>query len=180
MRARWFLLSLGFILLMTACQAGEARPTPTSGVFRPPTQVTPSAFVAPTAAADELSGELRPTPTPSCTDYLRFLADVTIPDGTVVSPGDELDKRWQVMNIGTCNWDDSYQVRLIAGPDMDVPETQSLYPARSGTEFTIRMNFTAPDESGTYRSAWQAYSPQGEAFGDPFYIEVIVVDFIAP
>ncbi len=29
---------------------------------------------------------------------------------------------------------------------------------------------------GTYRSAWQAYDPDGLPFGDPFFIEIEVVD----
>jgi hypothetical protein len=58
---------------------------------------------------------------------------------------------------------------------MGVPATQALFPARSGLELTIRMNFIAPDEAGTYRSAWQAYDPDGQPFGDPFFIEVEVV-----
>ena len=38
----------------------------------------------------------------------------------------------------------------------------------------LRIVFIAPLEAGTYRSAWQAYNPQGVAFGDPFYIEFAV------
>jgi hypothetical protein len=38
----------------------------------------------------------------------------------------------------------------------------------------LRMVFTAPQEAGTYRSAWQAYDPDGGPFGDPFYIEIVV------
>jgi hypothetical protein len=116
----------------------------------------------------------RPTPTPLCTDNLRFLADLTIPDGTVVAPGDALDKRWQVENSGTCNWDERYRLKLIAGPELGVPAEQALFPARSGTQMVINILFTAPSDPGTYRSAWQAYNPQGAAFGDPFFIEVLV------
>jgi hypothetical protein len=34
--------------------------------------------------------------------------------------------------------------------------------------------FKAPSEPGSYRSAWQAYNPQGEPFGDPFFIDFVV------
>jgi hypothetical protein len=79
-----------------------------------------------------------------------------------------------VLNSGTCNWEASYAVRLVAGPDLGAPPEQSLFPARSGTEAVIHMIFTAPQEPGVYRSAWQAFSPTGEAFGDPFFIEIEV------
>ena len=34
--------------------------------------------------------------------------------------------------------------------------------------------FIAPEEPGTYRSAWQARDPQGNLFGDPIFIEIVV------
>jgi hypothetical protein len=109
-----------------------------------------------------------------CEDSLIFIQDVTIPDGTVVVPESTMDKRWEVENSGNCNWDDRYRVRLIAGPEMGAQKEQALYPARSGTRATIRILFKAPVEPGTYRSAWQAFNPQGEPFGDPFFIEIVV------
>jgi hypothetical protein len=87
-----------------------------------------------------------------------------------------LDKRWLVQNAGTCNWDERYQVRLEAGPNMGVPAQQTLFPARSGLELVIRMIFIAPDEPGIYRSAWQAYDLEDVPFGDPFFIEIEVVE----
>jgi hypothetical protein len=146
-------------------------------VYRAPTQaVTPTSL--PVTSPD--AGEVRPTPEPACTNALWFLQDITIPDGTEVSPGEKLDKRWLVQNAGTCNWDERYQVRLVAGPSMGIPQTQALFPARAGTEITLRMTFIAPDEPGTYRSAWQAYDPDGTPFGDPFFIEIVVVGNTTP
>lgn len=57
---------------------------------------------------------------------------------------------------------------------MSTNPEQALYPARSGSEAVIRLVFIAPDESGHYRSAWQAINPQGEAFGELIFIEIIV------
>jgi hypothetical protein len=91
-----------------------------------------------------------------------------------VQPGERLDKRWRVQNNGTCNWDERYHIKLIAGPGMGVPVRQALVPALSGTQVDIRMVFIAPEESGNYRSAWQAYDPQDQPFGDPFFIDVVV------
>jgi hypothetical protein len=115
-----------------------------------------------------------PTATLQCKDNLAFKKDVTIPDGTLVSPDSTLDKRWEVENSGNCNWSQGYRVRLVAGSELGAQKEQSLFPARSGSRAIIRMVFKAPAEAGTYRSAWQAYTPQGEAFGDPFFIEITV------
>ena len=163
---------IGILILLPACSA-ESEATPTLEVYRPPTQAETATPLP--VATPELELE-RPAPEPTCTNALWFFQDLTIPDGTQVSPGERLDKRWLVQNAGTCNWDERYQIRLEAGPNMGVPATQALFPARSGLELTIRMNFIAPDEPGTYRSAWQAYDPDGVPFGDPFFIEIVVVD----
>jgi hypothetical protein len=109
-----------------------------------------------------------------------FLEDLTIPDGTQVAPGEPLDKRWRVQNGGTCNWDQTYGIQLIGGPELGAPNEQALYPARSGSEAVIRMLFTAPEEPGVYSSAWQAHDPNGNPFGDPFFIEVEVLESQPP
>jgi hypothetical protein len=57
---------------------------------------------------------------------LRFLADITIPDGTIVAPGETLDKQWQVENSGSCNWNERYRLRRISGPALSAPDEQPL------------------------------------------------------
>ncbi len=167
------LIFCAFVLIniLTACKPADnglqAAP------FLPPTAaLLPVETPSPAAAAEtEIS---RPTVVPACSAGLTYLDDLTIPDGTLVSAGETLDKRWQVRNSGTCNWDERYRLKLIAGTAMGAPEEHALYPARSGVETTIRIVFTAPAEAGTYRSAWQAYDPAGLPFGDAVFIEVVV------
>jgi len=114
------------------------------------------------------------TPTPTCTDNLVFINDVTIPDGTLVAPGSTLDKQWLVQNSGDCNWDASYRLRLISGNALGASTEQALYPARAGTQATLRILFTAPPESGEYISEWQAFDANGTAFGKSFFIKIKV------
>ncbi len=148
-------------------------------LYLPPTPISPAATAPapqPTASAALPTAilQVEPSPTPQCEDNLRYLADLTVPDGSVVPAGTQVDKRWQVENNGTCNWDKRYRLRFIAGVDLGLPSEQALYPARSGAQFTLRIVFTAPTEAGPYRSAWQAFSPAGEPFGDPVFVDIIV------
>ncbi len=144
-------------------------PTPTLAPFRPapPLPATPT---PPTNPAELVL----PLSTPVCLDNLTFLSDVTIPDGTEVEPNSTLDKRWEVQNSGNCNWDERYRLRLIAGPAMQASEEQALFPARSGAKAVIQVVFQAPAEPGAYRSAWQAYNPSGQPFGDVIFIDIVV------
>lgn len=147
--------------------------------FIPPTPVKAVGSGQPgpgaSAAIENKPGSVNlPTPTVQCKDNLVFVKDITIPDGTVVAPDSTLDKRWQLENNGNCNWGQGYRIRLITGPELGAPKEQALYPARSGSQAVVRIVFKAPLEPGTYRSAWQAFNPQGEPFGDPFFIEIKV------
>lgn len=114
-----------------------------------------------------------PTPTLDCVNNLLFLLDLTIPDNSIVAPGALLDKQWLVQNTGTCNWNEGYRLRPVNDEALGAGE-QSLYPARTGAQVPLRIEFTAPAAEGTYVSEWQAFDPQGNPFGDPFFIKIIV------
>src|SRR5512146_441207 len=159
-------LALILVLGLAGCGFHPQIADPSSSkdaLFRPVTPRPPSTptFPAPAVTA-------RPTPVVACVDSLSFISDETIPDGTEVSPNSTLDKRWEVENSGSCNWDERYHIRLIGGPEMGAGPVQPLFPARSGTRVIIRLLMTAPAEPGKYHSAWQAYNPADEPFGDPF------------
>ena len=156
--------------LLTACTGNRATP------YQPPTAIGESTVAAaqPVPATQAGQAELpASTATLECSNNLTYQADLTVPDGSQVAAGSILDKRWKVQNSGSCNWDKRYRVKLISGPELGAQE-QALFPARSGTELTIQIIFTAPNEPGTYQSAWQAHDPQGNPFGDPFYIQFVV------
>lgn len=105
---------------------------------------------------------------------MAFVEDVTIPDGTVVTPGASIDKKWLVQNNGTCNWDSRYRLKFAGGLEMGAETEQALFPARAGSQATLRIAFTAPSEPGIYTTAWQAFNPDGEPFGDPVFMEINV------
>jgi len=156
-------------------------------------QATPTLFVAPTMAAASPAAPLVPadvptaipeativptplvpTPTPPCVDGLTYVQDLTIPDGSIVTPGQILDKRWQVSNSGTCNWDARYRLRLVGGDAMGASVSLLLFPARAGAEATIRIFFTAPQAAGTYECQWQAADPAGVPFGQVISMVIVV------
>ena len=170
------ILLLGFALAACACD-GLPRPEEEK-VFIPPTQASlvspPAQPITPPTATPATRATPISSPKPPCTTNLLYIEDLTIPDGTVTSPGEALDKRWLVENNGSCNWDAGYRLQLSAGQDLGAQTEQALYPARSGSQATIRIVFKAPLESGGYRSAWQAIAPDGQAFGDPIFIDIQV------
>jgi hypothetical protein len=181
-RGRIFIWLLLIPIGLAGCNGGanNLHPNQDNGdLYIPPTsqtELTPLKTPEPSPTADSGASNLafQPTATLTCMDSLKYLADLTIPDGTQVPAGSPVDKRWQVENNGTCNWNHSYRLKLIAGPDLGTPAEQALYPARSGTQAVIQIIFNAPNDPGTYHSAWQAVSPQGQPFGDPIFLEITV------
>jgi hypothetical protein len=103
------------------------------------------------------------------------MADLNNPDGTVVRPGETIAKQWRVQNNGTCDWDAGYRLKLMPGyPSLGAAEQMALFPARAGSTATLSITFTAPAETGTYRTVWQAANPEGILFGESIYMEIIV------
>lgn len=176
-------------LLLAACAPGRqatpfipptANKNPTAAATAillwtstPASSETPQVLSTPTLTL--LPATEAPTATPTCISDLKYLADLTIPDGEIVTGGQRIDKQWQVQNTGSCNWDSRYRLKLVGGfPPLGAAIEQALYPARTGATVTIQVFFIAPVEAGVYRSAWQAYDADGIPFGDTIYLEVVV------
>lgn len=147
--------------------------------FVPPTLAV-TATSLPIASTPFAAAPPRATSEVNCSNLLAYIKDITIPDGSMVSPGESIDKRWLVENQGTCNWNFLYSLRLTGGDPLGAKTEQSLVPAIADSQSIIRITFTAPEKAGKYRSAWQAYTPDARPFGDPIYIEVEVIARVIP
>ena len=108
-------------------------------------------------------------------DNLEFVADVTVPDDTTMSPGQDFVKTWRVKNAGSCPWGDGYELvyadyaNEMSGQPQ--PLTQVVQP---GQEVEVSIQFTAPDAIGEYLSAWQMSNPAGVTFPEAIYVRIIV------
>jgi hypothetical protein len=172
---------LTVILILFFLPACSPVPTPTP--FRPPTAqaplVEPTFIIHPTKERVMIQSTPLPTIVPTmdpknCSNNLKFVQDLTVPDDTVMAVGLVFDKQWLVQNSGTCNWNSDYRLKHIGGGILGAPEEMALYPARAGTQATIQIRFTAPFTEGVYESAWQALDMNGTAFGDPIYVRITV------
>lgn len=177
-----------FLFLGLLCAA--CAPTATPVYFIPPTAPsarTPEAPGIALATTTPLTIDLNatpdlqaeptlelPSPTPACTNVLTFLEDVTIPDGTALTAGEAFVKQWRVKNDGTCDWDNTYLLKLVSGDALGAPTETALYPAHAGAEIVIEMNLTAPQEAGTYHTVWQAFGPDGAPFEQAIYVDFVV------
>jgi len=110
-----------------------------------------------------------PTPTETipegCIDRAVYVADVTIPDDTVLPPNADFDKTWRIRNDGTCTWTSSYALVFRSGDAMGaasvIPLTGVVPP---GSSVDITVDMTAPSAEGTYQGFWDMRNGDGVVF----------------
>ena len=121
-----------------------------------------------------------------CVNSAEFIEDVTVPDGTVLSPGEHFRKVWRLRNTGTCTWNQSYKV--VSSGSFHMGGSQYAYLAdtvKPGETADISMNLVAPVIYGNFESEYMLEDGDGNRFGItgtrtmkemPFWLKVTVTN----
>lgn len=112
-------------------------------------------------------------------DWVAFIKDVTIPDGTQLSTGEVFTKTWRLQNRGTCTWTPDYMLVYTSGELMGSTTAVRL-PGNvpPGQTVDVSVTLTAPASSGRYIGYWMLRNPSGVLFGsgnkanEAFYVEI--------
>jgi len=105
----------------------------------------------------------------------KFVADVTIPDGSVMKPGEKFKKTWRVRNSGSGTWTHC-RIVFTRGDLLNAPQSASLPPASPGEEVDITIPMKAPSAPGLYTGYWNLTDDKGVSFGDSLWIIIQVQD----
>jgi hypothetical protein len=171
-RITWAIVALP---LLAGC---ASRPTPAPTATPPPVfaAASPVSRQAPTATTRPQPLPATPTPTPrrDCLNGASFLEDLTIPDGSILLPGEAFEKRWSVRNSGSCDWGADYRLVPLGENRLGGPSEMALYPAKSGSTAVWAISLAAPRQPGEYLARWQAQGPDGKPFGDEVFVLVFV------
>jgi hypothetical protein len=134
---------------------------------------TPTPTLTPTPTATS-------TPTTPC-DWVGFVSDVTVPDGTIFKPDQDFRKTWRLKNIGSCTWTTDYDLVFVSGDRMTGDKVTPLKTAiKPGQTVDISIELTAPIEIGTHKGYWAIRNASGVVFGmgaqakDAFWVIVKV------
>jgi hypothetical protein len=114
---------------------------------------------------------------PTCLNS-KFVADVSIPDGTVMKPGEKFTKIWRIQNTGTCPWDQGFGFVRWAGPDLNASNiyfSNNDKPIEAGGIIDFYLEMRAPYEAGDYVAHWVMISDSGKTFGGDFTVVIKVV-----
>mmetsp|Transcript_48150 Transcript_48150/g.35343 ORF Transcript_48150/g.35343 Transcript_48150/m.35343 type:complete len:620 (+) Transcript_48150:69-1928(+) len=134
-------------------------------------QSTSSAAATPIVASPPVP------PAPLQKPALRFIKDVTYPDGSVVQPGDEFVKVWRVRNDGPTAWPEGVILVAAGGDSMLFGESQEKLPAlAAGEEGEISLELTAPSKSGLFTAYFRAQTKDKQFFGHRLWSTVMVAE----
>jgi hypothetical protein len=152
----------------------RSEPTETSAPEEATAGVTAGATTAATGQPQAQVTNTQGTSFALC-DNLEFVADVTVPDDTTMSPGQDFLKTWRVKNAGSCPWGDGYElVYADYANEMSGQPQAMTQVVQPGQEVEVSVQFTAPDAIGEYLSAWQMENPAGVTFPEAIYVRIIV------
>lgn len=116
-----------------------------------------------------------PTATLGCSDASQYVSDVTIPDNTVMTPGQSFTKTWRIRNSGSCTWTTAYDTVFVDGNAMGGQAAVSLagsVPPNATVDISISL--TAPSTNGTYRGNYRMRNENDVLFGTVFWVQIVV------
>jgi len=164
-------------------QAAVGSPVPSNTPAPVPgtTQLAPATatpLTIPQATSVKPSDTPAPSNTPGvqgCSDDAQYVADVTIPDNTVLNPGQAFTKTWRIKNSGSCTWVGSYQFAFVADNQMSGPASVGISGnVAPGSQYDVSVNLVAPNTPGTYKSSWRMKNATGQTFGSTPFVQIVV------
>jgi hypothetical protein len=103
-----------------------------------------------------------------------YVSDVTVPDGTVMTPGQNFVKTWTVKNAGTCPWTTAYKLVFVSGEAMGGISTPLTATVAAGQNGNASVALVAPSLGGAYTGSWRLQDASGTYFGDVITVVITV------
>ncbi|TDB81648.1 hypothetical protein E1264_32430 [Actinomadura sp. KC216] len=97
-------------------------------------------------------------------DRSVFIADVTIPDGTVVKAGQQFTKTWEIANAGAVPWRGRFLARATLPADNGTCMTPGKVPipdTEPGARVRVSVRVTAPASPGSCWVGWKMVDGSG-------------------
>ncbi|MCX6055284.1 MAG: NBR1-Ig-like domain-containing protein [Chloroflexi bacterium] len=150
--------------------------TPTLAATATPTMRPPTATPNVTKVTPIPTATTRVSVQGNTDDKAVYVADDTIPDGTIVKPGSTFVKTWSIRNTGTTTWETAYRLSYMDGI-RDAKETLYVHlpnQVKPALSVNVSVTFTAPSNEGTYYSYWRLVNSDGIIFGEVMSMRIVV------
>ncbi|MGD9093551.1 MAG: NBR1-Ig-like domain-containing protein [Anaerolineales bacterium] len=158
-------------------------PTDSGLVPKTPSIVPPTAAISPAQTPSNTA-----SPTKLCDQAAPgYPIDVTIPDDTIMEPGQSFTKIWRLQNVGTCTWSQDYSIVFFSGERMaaqvSMPFKSNVQP---GNVVDLAVEMIAPKDSGNFQGNWKLRNAANVLFGigpngsSPFWVRIQVIHTPTP
>ena len=131
----------------------------------------------------------------SAGDSINQVSDVTIPDDTVLQPGQLFIKSWRMTNSGDSTWEDGTKLMMDTTFDTEMPTVVKaifvkendwidftpggwgtrVYNVGPGTKVDLAVILRAPLQAGSYQIQFRLVNSKGEIVNTPFWMRFFVV-----
>src|SRR5512133_3361524 len=140
-----------------------------------PSPSTPDASITKTPGTP--GTESASTSTGACKDSAVMIEDVTVPDNTVMTPGEKFTKTWRFMNNGKCNWS-GYTITFFAGDRMSTPNSVPVPATDAGKTVDVSVDLIAPATDGSYTGFYILKNDKGETLPvgieQSFWLKILI------
>jgi hypothetical protein len=103
-----------------------------------------------------------------------YVSDITIPDGTILAPGESFIKTWKFQNTGSCDWDEGFVLAFETGEDMEGEDTTIGEAIVTGEMDSLSVSLMAPETEGSYTGYWRLSTASGDVFGQSVFVLIVV------
>ncbi|HEY73022.1 MAG TPA: protein kinase [Thermoflexia bacterium] len=138
-----------------------AQTTPSPTLTRPLTS-TPAPTLTPTSTPPP---DLTATAIAACVFDLEIAADSPIWP-SVLMPGQQFVKKWEIKNAGTCAWPEGAELVFDSGDELEIVEIPAIEPLAPEESVEIELALRAPTDFASYSSKWQLQDSEGNPIGE--------------
>lgn len=174
-----FICILALVSWLVACGSRTLPVSPDAPTLKPAQSTTPtsSSLISPTLAATLAPSSTVASNTAipaACKNDAVYIADVTLPDNTVLAPAATSTKTWRIKNTGTCAWGTGYEFVFVSGEAMSAQRVKSVPPVAPGAAVDLSIPLSAPTNPGSHLGGWQMRAPDGSLFGVMVTVKISV------
>ena len=113
-------------------------------------------------------------------DDAKYLADLTVPDGTIFEAGESFLKTWKIRNTGSSTWNTAFQLGFFSDEQMGAPSSVPVTRTLPGEDAEVSVTLVAPAAPGSYKSTWRMRNPSGVFFGEIIFAMIKVESGVIP
>ena len=155
------------------------RPTATPSWTATPSPAPTATATTPTSTPLPPTATSTPTVTPSplpagCTPNAKFVSDVTVPDNSLLNPGEVFTKTWRVQSSGCAPWPEGARWVFVSGDKLEAPESVPVPAIQPNVLYDVSVVMKAPSAPGNYKGYWQLQTRQGEPIGKSMWVAIVV------